>query len=247
MPGLKQQLDDEKKAVANAALRWIRSGMLLGLGSGSTSQYFIRVLGERVRDRTLSIEAIAASVQSEEIARECGIHVIPPARGLRLDLAVDGADEIAPDLSLIKGGGGALLREKAVAYAAKYFLVIADSSKLVQQLGAFPLPIEVVPFTLPWVLDEIEELGGKPAQRLTSQTPAVPYLTDQSNYIVDCHFELIANPSELAMKLEKTPGVAGHGLFLNMVRTAVIAQNGGVFVHRGGEAVRPAADFNDLP
>jgi ribose 5-phosphate isomerase A len=247
LPTPKQQLDDEKKAAANAALGWVRSGMLLGLGSGSTSQYFIHALGQRVKQGALHVEAIASSIQSEKIAAEYGIRIIPPARGLRPDLAVDGADEIAPDLSLIKGGGGALLREKAIANAARYFLVIADSSKLVRQLGAFPLPIEVVPFTLPWVLDHVQRLGADPVQRLTLQTPLTPFLTDQGNYIVDCRFKAISHPSELAMNLEKAPGVVGHGLFLNMVGTAVIAQNREVFVHRTGEAVRAAADFNDLP
>src|ERR1700675_4965117 len=152
----------EKQAVAEAALRWVRPGMRLGLGSGSTSHRFIEALGERVRRGELGVEGIATSQASEKLARQSGITLITPRRGLVLDLDVDGADEIAPDLSLIKGGGGALLREKVVARASRYFLVLADASKMVQMLGAFPLPVEVIPFTVPWVMDEIVKIGGNP-------------------------------------------------------------------------------------
>jgi ribose 5-phosphate isomerase A len=125
--------DAEKRAVAEAALRWVRSGMRLGLGSGSTSHCFIELLGDRVRRGDLRVEGIATSQSSDELARQSGIPLITPRRGLLLDLDIDGADEIAPDLSLIKGSGGALFREKVVARASQYFLVLADSSKQVPQ------------------------------------------------------------------------------------------------------------------
>jgi ribose 5-phosphate isomerase A len=243
---MNQQLED-KKIAAEAALRWVHSGMLLGLGSGSTAQLFIRALGQRVREQSLQIEAIAASLESERIAAESGLRIVPPSRGARPDLAVDGADEIAPDLSLIKGGGGALLREKAIAVASRYFLVIADSSKIVQQLGAFPLPVEVNPFTLPWVLDQLTQLGANPVQRLLPGPEPRPYVTDQGNYIVDCHFGLIAKPDDLASKIEKIPGVAGQGLFLDLVQSAVIAENGRAFVHKAAASRRLAAEFDNLP
>jgi ribose 5-phosphate isomerase A len=178
----RKELEEEKQAAAQAALWWVRNGMTLGLGSGTTAHYFIALLGEQVRSGTLAVEGVASSRESERIAREAGITLIDPRRGLRLDLAVDGADEIGPDLNLIKGGGGALLREKAVAEAARYFLVIADSSKRVTQLGAFPLPVEVVPFTLPWAMDRIQELGAECALRmgaLGDANPQKPYVTDR--------------------------------------------------------------------
>jgi ribose 5-phosphate isomerase A len=127
----KEQLTEEKQAAARAALRFVHSGMRLGLGSGTTSECFIRLLGEEVRREALHISGIATSKDSERVARECGIPLLEPERGLALDIGVDGADEIGPDLQLIKGGGGALLREKVVARASRYFLVIADSSKIV--------------------------------------------------------------------------------------------------------------------
>src|SRR5271163_586495 len=145
---MKDQHEAEKRTVGEAALRWVRSGMRLGLGTGTTSHWFIKLLGERVRRGELSVEGIATSRDSEELARECGIPLITPRQGLVLDLDVDGADEIAPDLSLIKGGGGALLREKVVASASAHMVVIADESKWVPMLGRFPLPIEVMPFGL---------------------------------------------------------------------------------------------------
>ena len=243
----KEQLVEEKQAAARAALRFVRSGMRLGLGSGSTSHCFIRLLGEQVRSGALRVEGIATSGDSERLAQECGIPLIEPRCGLKLDLGVDGADEIGPELELIKGGGGALLREKVVERACKYFLVIADSSKLVPRLGAFPLPIEVIPFSLPWVLDELEELGSKPVQRMSTGQPGQPYLTDQQNYIVDCHFGEIEDPRALACELEATPGIAEHGLFVDYANAALLADGSGVRVLRRGQAARPVSEFHDLP
>jgi ribose 5-phosphate isomerase A len=241
----KDQLADEKQAAARAALKYVRSGMRLGLGSGSTSHCFIRLLGEQARSGELRVSGIATSKDSERLARECGIPLIEPARALQLDLGVDGADEIGPDLELIKGGGGALLREKVVERACRYFLVIADSSKIVQRLGAFPLPVEVIPFSLPWVLDELEVLGGKPVQRMCD--PQTPYFTDQQNYIVDCHFGGITDPRWLASKLETTPGIAEHGLFIDYAKAALVADGSEVMVLRRGQGVRPISQFETLP
>jgi ribose 5-phosphate isomerase A len=160
---------------------------------------------------------------------------------------VDGADEISPDLSMTKGGGGALLREKVVARASRYFLVLVDSSKQVQQLGAFPLPVEVIPFTLPWVMDEIVKLGGSPVQRMKKDRATEPYMTDQQNYILDCKFGAIADPGELAGRLEKTPGIAEHGLFLGYASSALIARGSDVFVLRPNVAAEPIGKFQGLP
>jgi ribose 5-phosphate isomerase A len=243
---MKDQHDAEKQAVAKGVLRWVRTGMRLGLGSGSTAHCFIELLGERVRRGELNVEGIATSQESEELARRSGINLITPARGLVLDLDIDGADEIAPDLSLTKGGGGALLREKVVARASRYFLVVADSSKQVQHLGAFPLPVEVVPFTLPWVMDEISKIGGNPVQRMKPDSTQ-PYLTDQRNYILDCKFGVIESPADLAARLEKIPGIAEHGLFLGYANAALIARGSDLFVLRSNVAAKPIEDFHALP
>jgi ribose 5-phosphate isomerase A len=162
-------------------------------------------------------------------------------------LDVDGADEIAPDLSLTKGGGGALLREKVVARASRYFLVLADSSKQVQKLGAFPLPVEVIPFTVPWVMDEIGKMGGNPVLRMKPGSPEQPYWTDQQNYILDCKFGVIESPAELAARLEKIPGIAEHGLFLGYANAALIARGSEVLVLRPNVAAEPIAKFQSLP
>ena len=243
----KEQLDGEKEVVARAAVRFVKSGMKVGLGSGTTSHHFIQLLGERVRRGELSVEAIATSKQSEALARQVGIPLTEVRRGLRLDLAVDGADEIGPGLSLIKGGGGALLREKVVAAAADYFLVIVDSSKVVKQLGAFPLPVEVVPFATPWVMDGIEPLGAKPVLRMDRDSRERPYLTDQQNHILDCRFPAIQQPAELASKLEKIPGIVEHGLFIGYARAALIARGGAVWVLTQDGASKALSDFNELP
>jgi ribose 5-phosphate isomerase A len=244
---MKDQHEAEKRTVGEAALRWVRSGMKLGLGTGTTSHWFIKLLGERVRRGELSVEGIATSRDSEELARECGIPLITPRQGLVLDLDVDGADEIAPDLSLIKGGGGALLREKVVARASRYFLVLADASKLVQMLGAFPLPVEVIPFTVPWVMDEIVKIGGHPVLRMKANSASEPYLTDQQNYILDCKFEPIESPADLASRLEKIPGIAEHGLFLGYANAALIARGSEVLAVRPNAAPEPIDKFQTLP
>lgn len=245
-PEATNRLDAEKRIVAEAAARFVRPNMKLGLGSGSTSHYFINCVGERVRRGKLTVEAVASSKESEALARQLGIPLTEPRRGLRLDLAVDGADEIAPDLSLIKGGGGAHLREKVVAAAATYFLVISDSSKLVRLLGSFPVPIEVVPFAAPWVMDHIQEIGGKPVLRL-DKTSGDPFLTDQQNHIVDCGFGLIEQPSELAAKLESQPGIVAHGLFIGYARAALVVRNSEILVVQPGKTPELLSDFEQLP
>ena len=243
----KQQLAEEKQAAARAAIRFVRNGMKLGLGSGSTSHCFIKLLGEKVRSRELEVEGIATSFDSECLARECGIPLIEPARGLELDLGIDGADEVGPDLQLIKGGGGALLREKVVERACRYFLVLVDSSKIVPQLGKFPLPLEVIPFSLPWVMDELLALGGNPVQRVV---PGLghPYITDQQNFIVDCHFGVIEDPRGLASTLEAIPGIAEHGLFIDYADAAAVADGSDVRVfQKGHSAGRSIEEFETLP
>jgi ribose 5-phosphate isomerase A len=238
--------DQEKQLAAAAALRWVRDGMVLGLGSGSTSAQFIRQLGAAVQNG-LKVQGTATSLASEALARQFGIPLLEPRRGLRFDLTIDGADELDAQLRLIKGGGGALLREKTLETASNYLLVVADSSKLVPTLGRFPLPLEVVPFTLPWVLDALEKLGGAPVVRPAVGNPDAEYFTDQRNNIVDCHFGQIADPEQLARQLEQIPGIVEHGLFLGLAKAAIVIQGGQPMVIKPGEAARPASEFTALP
>ena len=238
--------NQEKQLAAAAAVRWVRDGMVLGLGSGSTSAQFIIQLGAAVQ-AGLKVQGTATSLASEALARQVGIPLLEPKRGLRFDLTVDGADELDGQLRLIKGGGGALLREKTLETASDYLLIIADSSKLVPTLGHFPLPLEVVPFTLPWVLDALDKLGAAPVVRPADNDPTARYYTDQRNYIVNCHFQQIADAEHLAGQLEKIPGIVEHGLFLGMAQAAIVVQNGAPQVIKPGEAARPASEFDALP
>ncbi|HEX8328373.1 MAG TPA: ribose-5-phosphate isomerase RpiA [Hymenobacter sp.] len=244
-PDQQTNLDAEKQLAAAAVLDWVRAGMTVGLGTGSTAAHFITQLGERVRNG-LQIQATATSKASEDLARRVGIPLLEPRRGLRFDLTVDGADELDPSLRLIKGGGGALLREKVLATASDYLLIIADSSKAVAQLGRFPLPLEVVPFALPWVLDAVDALGGAPVVRV-GQTAGTLAHSDQGNLLVDCHFKQLADPEGLAQQLQTIPGVVEHGLFLGLARAAVVATGGQVLVHRAGAAPTAASLFSALP
>lgn len=231
-PKTSAQIEKEKQAAAQAALRYVRSGMLLGLGSGSTASYFLSSLAERVRRGELKVSAVASSLGIAARAKELGIPISEPQRGVRVDLTIDGADEIAPDLSLIKGAGGALLREKILACASRHFLVIADSSKRVDRLGRRRVPLEVTPFARPWVIDQIAELGGNPLWRMEESRPDRPCLTDQQNHIIDCDFGLIADAQGLAARLDGISGLVEHGLFLGLARAALIAEGRDIMVLR---------------
>src|SRR5215813_13404571 len=177
MPDTRQEL---KLHAAQRALQLVEPGMTVGLGSGSTATLWIKLLGEQVRENRLKIRAIASSEDSERLGRSYGIPIVTFEQCQTLDLTIDGADEIAPKLALIKGGGGKLLREKIVAGASKRFVVIADESKLVEKLGRFPLPVEVIPMAAPLVTDSLRELGFTPTIRTRDGNP---YITDEVNLI----------------------------------------------------------------
>jgi len=204
--------------------------MRLGLGSGSTAAHFVRLLGERVA-RGLRVVGVPTSGRTELVAREVGVPLTTLDETPELDLDVDGADEIGPSLALIKGGGGALLREKIVANASRRMIVIADAEKHVAALGAFPLPLEVIPFGLKATRHAIESaagklgLGGPIALRAKE---GAPFVTDNGNYILDASFGRIPDPEALADRLDGIPGVVEHGLFLGYVDRALIASPGGV-------------------
>ena len=195
-----------------------------------------------MRRGRLEIEAVASSLQTETRAKELGILICEPLRGTRLDLTIDGADEIAPDLSLIKGAGGALLREKIIARRSRHFLVIADSSKRVDQLGGRRVPLEVTPFGAPWIMDEVADLGGNPVLRMDTVKPHRPFLTDQQNYLLDCDFGLIGDAQGLAARLKEISGVVEHGLFLGLAHAALVADGKEIMVLRPQQ---PPAPFGE--
>ncbi|WP_274651918.1 ribose-5-phosphate isomerase RpiA [Paenibacillus humicola] len=213
-----------KRAAAEEAVRRIESGMTVGLGTGSTAVYAIRKIGEFVQGG-LSIRAVATSVQSERLARELGIPISPFADIDGIDVTIDGADEVDGAFNAIKGGGGALLREKIVAAASRTLILVVDESKVVRRLGAFPLPVEIVPFGKELTLAKLTELGGNPVVRLARDGSV--YTTDNGNYIADCNFGSIGDPGRLTAQLNAIPGVVENGLFVGMASGVIVGRADG--------------------
>jgi ribose 5-phosphate isomerase A len=219
-----------KRRAAEAALAFVEDGMRLGLGSGSTAAHFVRLLGGRVADG-LRIVGVPTSRGTEALAKESGVPLTTLDEIGELDLDIDGADEIGPSLSLIKGGGGALLREKIVATASRRMIVIADASKRVDALGAFPLPIEVVNFGVAVTKRAVENAAGEfGLSRSVSlrQSDGKPFVTDCGNYVLDASFGRIRDPEALADRLDGIPGVVEHGLFLGLADLALVASPEGI-------------------
>ncbi len=220
-----------KRAAAAHALDYVRPGMRLGLGTGSTAKHFVDLLGERVR-AGLDVVAVPTSEATRQQALGCGIHLTTLDETPELDLTVDGADEIAPDLILIKGGGGALLREKIVASASARMVVIADESKCVETLGAFALPVEIAPFGAAPTQAKVENVlraahpGAKFAMRKGKD--GLAFVTDGGHWIVDAALGRIRDPRAVALALNAVPGVMEHGLFIDMAYAAVIGGPDGV-------------------
>lgn len=222
-PGQKaESLDHEKQIAARAAVELVESGSVIGLGSGSTATYAIRLLGERVR-AGLEIVGIPTSLKTKQLAEQLGIPLTTLQEQPQIDIDIDGADEIDPQLNLIKGGGGALLREKIVASASRRFIVVAESTKQVPRLGKFPLPVEVIPFAESLITRRIQDLGAKVALRRYAY--GNPYVTDEGHHILDCSFGEIADPAALAQTLRAIPGVVEHGLFVGMAELAFIGKD----------------------
>lgn len=211
--------DDLKKRVAYEAINYIKDGMVVGLGTGSTMYYAIQSLGERIQEG-LNIKGIPTSEKTVEWARSNNIPLIDFSEVNHLDLVIDGADEVDENFQLIKGGGGALLREKIVANATDQFIVIIDESKYVQTLGKFKLPVEVVPFGWEVTAREIEALGCNATLRNDHNGI---FLTDNDHYILDCDFKVINNPEKLNQDLISIVGVVETGLFINMARKVLIS------------------------
>jgi ribose 5-phosphate isomerase A len=217
--------DAEKEAAARASLKYVHDGQVVGLGSGSTATFAIRLLGERVRGG-LKIRGIPTSIASRDLAGQLGIPLVTFDEVQEIDVTIDGADEFDPALELIKGGGGAMLREKIVASASRHLVIVTDSSKQVPVLGKFPLPVEVIGFAESLVAKKISDLGAKVVRRLDSS--GRPYITDENHHILDCHFGQIADPATLARTLSEMPGIVEHGLFVGMASAVLMATAGEV-------------------
>lgn len=218
--------DALKRAAADAALELVEDGMTLGLGTGSTAHWFVAGLAERLRSGSLrGLRGVPTSEATARQAREAGVELVElPAEGV--DLAVDGMDELSPSLDAVKGLGGALLREKVVAAAARRFVLIGDESKLVSRLGEkAPVPVEVVRFGLKRTEYLLASLGAQTSLRLAG---GEPFVTDNGNHVVDCRFAAPFDPEELAAEISALPGVVEHGLFLGMADLAFVAGEGGV-------------------
>jgi ribose 5-phosphate isomerase A len=225
--------ESQKRAAAARALEFVRTGMRLGLGTGSTARCFVELLAERVR-AGLDVLAVPTSEATRVDAERLGIPLSTLEETPQLDVTVDGADEIDPDLNLIKGGGGALLREKIVASASASMIVIADQSKWVRVLGRFPLPIEVVPFGLAVIRAAVEAAcagAGSPGPALLRRNKdGHAFVTDGGHWILDAALGRISDPRELAARLRAITGVVEHGLFIGLARTALVAGETGVRV-----------------
>ncbi len=216
---MKKNVISEKQLSAEAACDYVKDGMIVGLGTGTTAEFAVRKIGKLVREG-LSIRGIPTSNTTKELAEAEGIPLIDFSDSMFIDLTIDGADEIDGNLNMIKGGGAALLQEKIVASVSKAEIIVVNRTKLVDQLGAFPLPVEVIPFGWQVVFNQLESLHGNPDLRLNNGQPLV---TDQGNYIIDCHFRKIENPKLLEQQLNMIPGVVENGLFINLCTKMIIA------------------------
>ena len=252
MPADLSPIDKAKFVAAKRACEYVESGMKLGLGTGSTAAWLVRCLGELVRDEGLKIKGVPTSTRTAQLARDVGIQVISLDEARWLDMTIDGADEYDGALNLIKGGGGALLQEKIVATASDQMIVIADASKKVETLGAFPLPIEVIPFG--WQASKVlveealvgmDVMGATTSLRMNGQTP---FITDEGNHILDLHLNRIGNARQLSLVLNQIPGVVENGLFIDICDIVITGYGDGrVEVHdiNKGEVDEKRYDFLD--
>lgn len=231
MSGELSPIDKAKFVAAKRAVDFVEDGMRVGLGTGSTAAWMVRCLGEMVREDGLKIRGVPTSTRTADLAREVGIEVISLDEAKWLDVTIDGADEFDADLNLIKGGGGALLQEKIVATASDQMIVIADIGKEVETLGAFPLPVEVIPFGWQTTKSLIEELlismdvlGRDATLRMNGETP---FVTDEGNYILDLHLGRIGNAQQLSLAMNQMPGVVENGLFIDICDVVVLGYGDG--------------------
>ena len=220
--------DELKQKAALRAAEFVESGMVVGLGTGSTTEYAVRRIAEMLNTGELSeVVGIPTSIRTENLARELNIPLVGFETHQNIDLTIDGADEVDPDLNLIKGGGGALLREKVVAQASRRNIIVVDESKLVPKLGTgWALPIEVIPFARYTEEKFLSGLGG--AVTVRTNDDGSPFCTDQNNLILDTNFGQIREPAELTAQLNERAGIVEHGLFLNLATDVIVARKGGI-------------------
>ena len=221
----KTEQDRLKKAAGIEAAKLVENGMTAGLGTGSTVRFFVDELGRRVKEEGLEFTGVTTSRRTKEQAEGYGIRIVDIDQVDHIDVTIDGADEVDKDFNGIKGGGAALLWEKIVAVNSRRIVWIVDESKVVDTIGRFPLPVEVIPFGERHVLDRFKERGYNPVLRLDGQ--GHPVLTDEHNHIIDLHLDRIEHPQDLAQDLITTVGVVEHGLFLNMVDTVIVGDPNG--------------------
>ena len=215
----KTEQNAEKLAAALAAVKYVKDGDVVGLGTGSTATLAIEELGKRVK-AGLNITAAASSIRTEELAKSYGIKVLDLGLLSSIDISIDGADEFTESLDLIKGGGGALFREKIMATLSKNSIIVTDSSKKVKKLGAFTVPVEVIPLAYQYVFDQIIQLGGKGLLRKADDQT---FITDNGNYIIDADFGLIDNPAQLNSSLNQINGVLTSGLFIGLTSKVIMS------------------------
>ena len=216
---MKKNVISEKQLSAEAACEYIKDGMIVGLGTGTTAEFAVRKIGKLIREG-LSIRGIPTSNRTKKLAEAEGIPLIDFSESMFVDLTIDGADEIDGNLNMIKGGGAALLQEKIVASVSRAEIIVGSKTKMVEHLGAFPLPVEVVPFGWQVIFNQLESIHANPDLRLNDGQPLV---TDQGNYIIDCHFRKIENPKLIEHHLNMIPGVVENGLFINLCTKMILA------------------------
>ncbi len=213
--------ESEKEVSGRAAAKLVRDGDIVGLGTGSTAYFAVVAIGERVK-AGLKIVGIPTSDATATLARSLGIPLTTLDEHPEIDITIDGADEIDPQLRLIKGGGGAMLREKIIASSSKKMVVIADSSKIVRTLGKFPLPVEIIPFARVVLEKKIAALGA--ATKLRTKPDGTPFVTDEGHHILDCSFGKISDPPALDRALNDLPGVVEHGLFIGLAKIVLVGR-----------------------
>ncbi len=220
---MEKDLAKEKLLAAKEAAKLVKTNQIVGLGSGSTAEIAVHELALRMKNEGLSIKGVPSSYRTAELATSLGIPLIDINTIARIDITIDGADEFTPELYVLKGGGGALLKEKIVASMSKEEIIIADSTKKVKSLGRFTLPMEVIPFAYNYVLHELQLLNGFGKLRMKNDDQ--PYVTDEGNNIIDADFGLINDPASLASKLKAIVGVVEHGIYINLA-TKIIMGDG---------------------